>query len=161
MSVRCAAQWKFETFLSEMFLAPFLNVRFEGGLIDGNFGKQHTITPDVALSSYAPTGVIKGLEANQLAGDRMVSLQVEHNWRTLPYQLLELDFITDLSLDLITGFSITKLWNTKNIAITQNLKNSYWEVNCGLGRILGMLRLDAVINSNNLFLIRFGVTSVF
>jgi hypothetical protein len=77
----------------------------------------------------------------------MVSLHFEHNWRTIPFQALGLNFISDLYLDFITGASVLKTWNHSDYLPDTSMEKPYWEAYAGISRIFGIIRIDVSYNS--------------
>ena len=152
--VRFISQIVAKTFFKELLIAPYLQVGIEGGAVLGEFGAQHSITPNVALNIYAPFQSFKGLSPYEFNGDKMFALHCEHNWRTIPFQSVGLDFLTDLNIDAITGFSLLKNWNEKNFYSTRSDKKVYWEAYLGFGKILGVGRIDFCYTSDKAFFAR-------
>jgi hypothetical protein len=83
----------------------------------------------------------------QFVGDKMIALHLEHNWRTIIFQSLNLDFLADLDLDIITGVSALKIDNDSNYLPELIQKKLYWETYIGISRIMTILRLDFYYNS--------------
>ena len=138
---------KLETMYKELFIAPYLEIIIDAGIITGNYGPQHLFSPNTALGFLAPPGVFKGLNPYRYTGTEMLALHLEHNWRTIPFQSLGLDFIADLYLDFITGVSILKTWNNSDYMPASVMKKPYWEIYAGLSKILGVFRVDVNYNS--------------
>jgi len=146
-SFRAAGLINTKTFYKELFSAPYLEMRADVGIIYGNYGTQHLFSSNTALGFFSPPGVFKGLNPYQYSGTEMVSLHFEHNWRTIPFQALGLNFISDLYLDLITGVSVLKTYNRSNYLPGTSMSKPYWEAYAGISRILGIIRVDVSYNS--------------
>ncbi|HKI78721.1 MAG TPA: hypothetical protein VKA26_09290, partial [Ignavibacteriaceae bacterium] len=86
---------------------------------------------------------------------------IEHNWRTIIFQSLNLDFLTNLDLDIVTGAGVLKIVNDTNYLplLTQN--KIYWEAYVGVARILTILRLDFYYNSFKRFGATLGTSIIF
>ena len=153
-------QFLTKTFYDELFIAPYLNISFDAGLITGNYGKQHLFTPSVALGFFSPQGTFKGLKPYEYSGTEMLALHIEHNWRTIPFQALGLDFISDLFIDLVTGVSGLKVWNNSSFSQAHVQDKPYWEIYAGISKILGLFRLDVSYNSFNKVSITAALASV-
>ena len=102
----------------------------------------------------------KGLAPYEYVGDKLIALHVEHNWRTVPYQAIGFDFLTDLNIDLITGFSILKMWNESSYFRNQLLDKIYWEGYLSFGKILGVGRIDLSYGANKNFVVRVGLSTI-
>ena len=142
-----AGLFRMQTFYQELFIAPYLEMNFDAGIVTGNYGPQHLYSPNTALGFFAPTRVFKGLNPYRYAGTEMVALHLEHNWRTIPFQALGLNFISDLYLDFITGVSILKTWNKSDYLPEAAMNKPYWEIYTGISKILGALKIDLSYNS--------------
>jgi len=135
------------TFFDELFLYPYLMISLNGSIVDGDFGTQHLTTPDVSLGFYNHPGSLRGINPYQYAGNKLVTFQIEHNWRTILFQGLGLDFLTDTHLDIITGVSAMKIWNNSGHNEYMWKNKEYWEAYIGVARIFALLRLDYCYNS--------------
>ena len=127
----------------------------DAGIVTGDYGPQHILTPNTAYSFYSPFGVLKGLKPYQYVGTEMISLHVEHNWRTILFQAIGINFISDLHLDIITGVSGLKLWNNSEYFSDLKMEDpNYWETYISISRIFAFGRVDFAYNSLDKFHIR-------
>jgi hypothetical protein len=146
--IRVIAMIKGRTFYKELFISPYIQLFVDAGILAGNYGPQHLITPNSALGFYSPLGTFKGLKPYQFSGTEMISLQLEHNWRTIPFQSLGIDFISDLHIDFITGVSGLKIWNDSDYLSDLTMQDdNYWEIYIGLSRIFAFSRIDLSYSS--------------
>lgn len=153
--IRVIGQLRFKTIYTELFVSPYMMIMLDAGMIDGEFGIQHLIAPNSALGFYSPFGSLKLLKPYDYAGDKMIALHAEHNWRTVPFQSLGLNFMTDLSIDFITGLSVLEVKNNSAYTIFPPTSKLYWETYATLSRILGVIRVDFAYNSER----KFGATA--
>jgi hypothetical protein len=140
--------------------APYFFISVAGGVISGKYGIQHLMTPSTALSLYAPAGVLKGLRQYDLAGDKYIMMQLEHNWQNLPFSLLHSKKLEESGIQIITGGSIAQVWNSTPYYVQQNNWKPYWEVYLGIAGLLDLFRFDVVYNSNNISLLRMNISSM-
>jgi len=127
----------------------------DAGFVTGDYGPQHILAPNSTYSFYSPYGVLKGLKPYQYVGTEMIALHLEHNWRTIPFQSLGLDFISDLHLDIITGVSGLKIWNNSDYLPQQKMDDpNYWEAYVSISRIFAFARIDFAYTSLDQFHIR-------
>jgi hypothetical protein len=158
---RAIGMIKTKTFYKELFVAPYLQFTIDAGLITGTYGPQHIFTPNTALAFYSPPGVFKGLKPYEFLGTEMIAMHLEHNWRTVPFQAVGLDFITDLHIDLITGISGLRMWNNSEYLKEYSMDYPYWEAYLGISRIFAFLRLDFAYTSQNKFAARGAIAVIF
>ena len=148
------------TIYKELFVAPYLQLNIEAGYIKGTYGIQHILTPITVMGIYSPVTSFRGLRPYQFAGDKMVALHIEHNWRTIIFQSLGLDFLTNLNLDIITGASGLVISNDSKYFGEQSQK-PYWETFIGISRIFAILRIDFSYNSQKHFCTTLSTAIVF
>jgi hypothetical protein len=158
---RAIGMVKTKTFYKELFVAPYLQFTVDAGLITGTYGPQHIFTPNTALAFYSPPGVFKGLKPYEFVGTEMIAMHLEHNWRTVPFQAVGLDFITDLHIDLITGVSGLRMWNKSEYLNEYSMAKPYWEVYLGISRIFAFIRLDFAYSSLDKFAVRAAIAVFF
>lgn len=157
---RVISQFTTSTLYKELFSSPYFIFGFEGAAVLGNYGPQHTITPNTALNIYSPFLSFKGLAPYEYVGDKLIALYIEHNWRTVPYQAIGFNFLTDLNIDLITGFSILKMWNESSYFRNQSADKIYWEGYLSFGKIFGVGRINFSYGANDKFVVRVGLSTV-
>ena len=158
--LRFISQITTKTLYGELFSSPYFLFGIEGGFVLGNYGQQHILTPNTALNVYSPFLSIKGLSPYEYNGDKMIAVHAEHNWRSIPYQALGLNFLTDLNIDLITGINLLKMWNESSYFSNNNINSVYWEAYLSFGKILGVLRLDLSYGANHKFVVRVALSNV-
>lgn len=159
---RFIGQLKSKTFYGNLFVSPYIQFILDAALVTGTYGPQHLFTPVSALGIYSPIGSFKALNPYDYVGDKMAALHIEHNWRTIIWQSLGLDFITDSHLDLVTGVSLLKIWNDSRYMPEQSMGSEpYWEVYVGISRILAGLRADVAYNSQKKFVVRAAIAVMF
>ncbi len=146
-----AGQIRAKTLYKELFVAPYLLINLEGGYINGQYGIQHILSPVVAMGFYSPATSFRGLKPYQYVGDKMLAAHVEHNWRSIIFQSMGLDFLTNLDLDIITGFGMLRILNDSDYLRNLTQGKFYWEAYVGISRILAILRLDFYYNSTHTF----------
>ena len=153
---------RINTMYSTMFNTPYLSFIVQGGSVTGNnFAIQHVPTAPSSLSIYSPSGVLKGVQSYELAGNKFITLQGEHNWQTLPFLLLGLKGVESTGLQIITGASVANVWNTTPYYTLSNTWKPYWEAYISLGNILDFLRVDFVRTSKEQNLMRIGISTLF
>ena len=151
LKLNFAGQIRIKNFYKELFLYPYLLINLEGGYIKNDFGIQQMFSPIASLGFYSPTTSFKGLKPYQFVGDKVIALHVEENWRTIIFQALGLDFLTNSELDIVTGLSGMRIWNDTKYLNDLTQRKPYWEAYIGISRILAILRLDFSYNSLKIF----------
>lgn len=157
--VLLSGQIKINTMYENMFFAPYFIAKMDVAYSAGRFEPFQLYSPDVAMGIYGPFGSYKGLSAYHWAGNQMMSLQMENNWRSVPFKAIHLDGLRDL--DLITGFSVLGIRNDTPWFNNPNSKNVYWEANLAMARLFALVRIDAVYNSFHEWYFTIGMSSFF
>jgi len=148
------------TIYKELFVAPYLQLNVETSYIKGRYGIQHILSPITVMGLYSPVTSFKGLKPYQYVGDKMLALHLEHNWRTIIFQSLGLDFLTNLNLDIVTGASGLFISNDSKYFGEQSQK-TYWEAFIGVSRIFAILRIDFSYNSQKHFYATLSTATIF
>jgi hypothetical protein len=158
--LRLISQITTKTLYEELFSSPYFLIGIEGGLVLGDFGPQHILTPNTTLNVYSPFLSFKGLSPYEYSGDKMIAVHAEHNWRSVPFQALGLTFLTESNIDLITGMNFLKMWNESSYFKNNSHNSVYWEAHLSFGKILGVFRLDFSYGANDKFVIRIALSDV-
>ena len=143
-----------------MMNAPYFFISLAGGTVSGDYSIQHLLTPPTALSFYGPSGVLKGVQQYDLAGNKYIAMQIEHNWQTLLFKPFNAKKLEESGIQIITGASIANSWNSSPYFIQQDNWKPYWETYFGLANILDLLRIDVVHTSKKINLFRVSISSM-
>ncbi|MDX2129394.1 MAG: DUF5686 family protein [Chloroherpetonaceae bacterium] len=129
-----------KTFYTERFLAPYLFLQIEGGAnIGGALPPQRFFSVDAQISGMGAIGAMYGLLEKELLGTAMVSVIAEHNFQSIPFEAVGLDFLADENIQLILKGGYSKVW------LNQTQQN-YSEIGLGIGGILGLFRAYGVLS---------------
>jgi hypothetical protein len=128
----------FNTFARSLLFPPNLRIRAVGGYTSGTLPPQRFFYTDSRASGYAPYGVLKGASVKEFAGDRFIAVNVEHNFRSVPFLLLNIPFLYRNGIDLIVHGAAAQTWMQS--ASTSN--GWYSEAGIGVSRIFDLLRAD-------------------
>lgn len=157
-SMKASAQVRFKTIFRELFIAPYLLLKADAGYIDGAYGVQHILAPETSEEFLTSFGQLKGSHPYEFTGNKMVALHMEHNWRTVPFQSLGLNFLRNMNINLITGGSMLRMWNESVYKISPQSDDIYWELYGGISGIFGFIRADVAYTSTRRTVARFGAS---
>ena len=151
--------WNIRTFSRGMLFPPSLRVRLSGGLGTGALPPQRMFAIDSRASGYAPFGVLKGSDVKEFSGNRFVMVNLEHNFRSLPFLALNLPFLYRNGIELVVHGSFAQTWS--GTASTSD--GWYSETGVGISRILDILRADLTyrIKEPSRFLFTVSVATLF
>jgi hypothetical protein len=106
--------------------------------------------------------VLRTGNVKEFAGDRFVSLSVEHNFRSTPFLLLNIPYLYRNSIELILHGTVAQTWSSSILPFGKTTDGWYSEAGVGVSRILSFFRLDVsyrFVEPRGLFL-TFGVAQI-
>lgn len=135
------------TFLKRRFLPNALDVRLQAGISRGNLPPQRFFALDGVLVALSPFGTFKTLKDNPYEGDKYASVFWEHNFRTVPFELIGLRWFAKKGLGIILHGASGKTWfkkeNLSDLDFAPNLTNGFHhEIGLSLNGIFDFLRVD-------------------
>lgn len=133
-----------KTFLRRNLFAPTLTIKALAGVSTGNLPPQRQFMLESALSSYAPVGVLRGTREKEFGGDQILTLTVEHNFRSVPFLWLNIPFLYKNSIEFVTFATIAQASATIKSPppFIHSTNGWYSEAGISISRIFGLLRLD-------------------
>lgn len=126
------------TFTQSLLFPPTFRLQVSGGISFGSLPPQRIFTLDSRSSVYAPFGVLRGSRIREFQGDAFAMVNVEHNFRSIPFLLLDLPFLYENSIELVLHGSFAQTW-VNDIPYPNGW---YSEAGIGLNRIFDVLRAD-------------------
>ena len=131
------------TFLSGLLFPPEFRVRLAGGFADGHLPPQRMFDLETRYRGLAPFGVLRGAAVKEFAGDRYLSAIAEHNFRSLPFYWLGVDFLEKAGIELIVSGGVARTWlRSTNTFVERSTDGWYKELGFGISRVLRFLRVD-------------------
>lgn len=131
-------EWNVVTFGGDLLFPPKLGFKLSAGTTSGSPPPQRYFALDSRASGYAPFGVLRGSNVKEFSGNRFVMLNIEHNFRSVPFLLLDMPFLYKNSIELIVHSSIAQTW----VGTTSTSNGWYSEAGIGINRIFDILRMD-------------------
>lgn len=132
-----------ETFYRRRLFANALDLSFSGGTALGDLPPQRLGAVDVAMSRFTPFSVIKTRQSVPYVGSRYWSAYGEHNFRTIPFELLGLNYFVDKGWGIIlfggAGYAEAKDEEPYNLLISDGV---HTEIGASLNSVFGVVRLD-------------------
>lgn len=144
--------WNFTTFYSRRLLPNTLDISVTGGTSTGSLPPQKMETVDAALGYFSPFGTLKTIRFRPYEGERYFSVMAEHNFRTIPFELVGAGLPVKRNLGIIVFGGIAKAWIPGSRR--QEILNRYRyiprttgdglhiETGISLNGILGLFRVD-------------------
>ncbi len=141
------ADGRLETFYRRRLIPNTLDVRLSAGTFSGDLPVQRFGIVDGRLGLYTPFGALKTLGGRPYEGEKYLAFFWEHNFRTVPFELLGLHGLTRRSYNLIVygGHGRTWLSDGKRAVLAYDPHvpgGFHHEVGLSLSGLFGLLRLD-------------------
>jgi hypothetical protein len=131
------------TFYSRRLFPNALDVSFYGGTFLGDLPLQRYGSVDGAMSRFTPFGVIKTRQSIPYVGNNYWTAYGEHNFRTIPFELLGLDYFVDKGWGIIVfggaGYAEANDEDPYNLLISDEI---HAEMGASLNSVFGVVRLD-------------------
>ncbi|WP_445665368.1 DUF5686 family protein [Fodinibius sp. AD559] len=140
--------WSFPTFYQRRFLANTLDFNIKGGTYSGDLPPQKWGIIDGTIGSTAPYGVLKTIRNRPYQGQQYLSINAEHNFRTIPFELIGLQALADRNISFIIFGGMAKTWLQNDNFLSQSgyqprqTNGTHWEIGASLNGILDLIRLD-------------------
>jgi hypothetical protein len=135
------ATFSLPTFGRSALFPPGFTFHIAAGTSRGALPLQRAFSPETASSGLAPFGVLKGMDVKEFSGTEYVVLNVEHNFRSLPFLALGIPFLYEKSIELITHGGFARTWNRSMLPLHET-EGWYSEAGIGFNRVFDLLRVD-------------------
>jgi hypothetical protein len=144
---RLEADWRVPTFLQRRLLPNALDIHVTLQTVNGTLPIQRFGNIDAALYQFSPFATLKTLLARPYEGEKVAALFWEHNFRTVPFELIGFDFLVDNGIGLIIHGAYGRTWiNSKRLRELQHdfmyTDQFHHEMGISVNGILGLLRVD-------------------
>ncbi len=145
---RASVDWRFNTFLARRFLPNVLDIRWVGGTYTGHLPVQRLAAIDGSLQYFTPFGAFKTLRGKPYEGEKYTAVFWEHNFRTVPFELIGWRWIVEKGIGIIVHGASGRTWIAKERLATLGFAPNYTgrfhhEIGASLNGLFGFFRLDA------------------
>lgn len=144
-------EWNFPTFYRRRILPNSLDLAFAAGTASGDLPPQRLGAVDGTLGLFSPFGALKAVRHRPYEGNHWLMLAAEHNFRTVPFELLGLDLAVRRNWSLIAFGGMARTWMgegrveeiERQYGFTPRLTSPlHYEAGISLNGILGIFRVD-------------------
>ncbi len=162
--------WRFNTFLKRRMSPNTLDLKLIAGGVYGDPPIQKHVLLYGTAGSFSEFGMFRSLRPLPLEGEKYAAILAEHNFRTVPFELLGLDFIAKLGLEIIVYGAAGRTWFSEEklsgLNYTPSYHNGYMsEVGFSINKVIPLypiVRLDFTYNNyDNNFYMGFGLAKIF
>ncbi len=102
--------WRQETFHRRRLLPNTLDLRLVAGTSSGELPVQRALTVDASLGVYRPFGALRTLTGFPYEGDEVLALFWEHNFRTVPFEILGLRSLAQKGYNVLVFGGHARTW---------------------------------------------------
>ncbi len=140
--------WRLATFYRRRLLPNVMDLRMVAGTSTGDLPIQRFGAIDASLGAFSPFGVLKSLRGTPYEGERYFALFWEHNFRTVPFEILGMKPLAKRGIGIILHGALGRTWissgrrNPLNYEV-QYIDGFHHEMGLSLNSLFGVLRLDA------------------
>lgn len=160
--------WNFPTFFKRRVFPNTFNISVDAGTFSGQLPLQKFGIVDVAPNIFSPFEALRGTRFQPYEGEQFAVVNVEHNFRTVPFELLGLRPLVQQNLGIIVFGGAAKTWvsdeRTQQIFnrtgfVPNTTDGTHYEAGLSLTGILDILRVDFTARLDEpAFLIGVGLT---
>jgi len=139
--------WRFETFFQRRLIPNALDLRLVAATFDGTLPPQRFSIVDASGSFYKPFGALRTLEDRPYEGDRTLALYWEHNFRTVPFEILGLTGLARRGINVIVHGAHGRTWlsrhNRRALAFDPRVPSRFHhEVGFSISGLFSLFRAD-------------------
>lgn len=161
--------WIFPTFYQRRLLPNTLDIGIKAGTYSGDLPIQRLGIIDGALGTLGPYGILRAARGRPYEGEQYLAVHMEHNFRTIPFEMLGIQPLVERGIGLILFGGAGKTWlngdHFQSLPDTfqPNLTDGiHWEAGASINGILGLFRVDFAARIDKpAFLINIGVGRLF
>jgi len=142
-----AVDGRLPTFFRRRLLANTLDVRLTAGTSSGDLPPQRRGIVDGSLGIYSPFGGLRTLEGIPYMGDQYAAFFWEHNFRTVPFEILGLRSLAQDGYNLIVFGGHGRTWIADDapfslVSVPRVPDGFHHELGVSFSGIFRILRLD-------------------
>lgn len=145
-SVNVSAFWNVETFFRRRVLPNTFDIHVSAGHSFGKLPPQRFNITDGAMGRFSPFGTLKTRSGGGgYEGSSYWLIAGEHNFRTVPFELMGLHFLADRGMGIIlfAGAAYTDADEALYMVSPALTNGIHTEAGISLNSIFGILRIDA------------------
>ncbi len=142
------ATWSFPTFLQRRLQPNRLTWYVDAGTFAGSVPVQSHGVVDASFGVLNPNGTLRSISFRPYEGRQYVSVIAEHNFQTVPFELLGLRGLAERDWGLILFGGAARTWMDPSLSSNADMFRTtdgwHTEVGVSINRFLGWFRLDVV-----------------
>ena len=140
-------EWRFNTFFQRRLLPNTLDVKIVGQTTSGLAPLPKLGTVDGRMSFFNQFGTLKTLQSQPYRGDDAVGLFWEHNFKTVPFEIIGMRKAAENAINLIVFGGHARTWLTDRFNTDPVLRARNWhhEIGASLSGLFSLFRVDFAV----------------
>ncbi|MGD9898991.1 MAG: DUF5686 family protein [Calditrichaceae bacterium] len=135
------------TFLTRRLFPNALNIHITGGVSDGELPVQRFGILDAGLSIFSPFAAFRSVRNSPYEGEDYLALFWEHNFRTVPFELIGLRFLADRNIGILLhgAHGSTHISDQRKKSLDDHYNETggiHHELGISVNGLLGLFRMD-------------------
>ncbi|MGA9119329.1 MAG: DUF5686 family protein [Bacteroidota bacterium] len=149
------------TFGRSFLFKPQLRVRASAGTTTGTVPRQRYFSVETGAAGTSSFGAMHSMGLKEFRGTSYAALEVEHNFRSLPFLLLGIPSSLRFNLEFLLHAGMANSWGQGDFP--HHSDGWYYEAGFGLSRILDLFRMDFTwrLSAPGGFAVSIGVANLF
>jgi hypothetical protein len=139
--------FRIPTFLRRRLLPNTLDIHLIAGTHQGELPPQRFGIIDGTLQIFSPFSVMRSLLSKSYEGEKYFGVFWEHNFRTVPFELIGLRFLATRNIGILLHGAAAKTWISDETLQTLNYTPVYpnqfhYELGLSINSIFDLFRID-------------------
>jgi hypothetical protein len=147
---KLALDWRFNTFLKRRIFPNALDIHLRTGTASGHLPVQHMNIIDANFKIFQPFGVLRTRTVRPYEGDTYFFLAWEHNFRSVPFELLNWMYPAKKNIEIILHGGHGQTWMSKeydhNFVAPEGMHH---EFGLSINKLLTLFRADGSYRLDN------------
>ncbi len=152
-----SAEWALKTVARRRLLPAMAHVRLLAGTSSGMLPLQRSFLVEGGAAGLRPFGSLRTLQGRPYEGQHAVAFFWEHNFRTMPFEVLGLRPLVERGYSILVFGAHARTWALADLRAAAG----HHEVGMSLSGILGFLRLDLAWHPGEAFALGYGMARIF
>jgi hypothetical protein len=149
-----SAGWHIDTFLKRRLLPNALDIQLSAGYSSGDLPYQRYGIIDGSLEIFTPFAAIRSRRSQPYEGEKYFAFFWEHNFRTVPFEMINFDFIVDQGIGIIIFGAHGRSWISAHRLSDLSPQPSYidhfhHELGISLNNVFSLIRIDTSYRLDN------------
>ncbi len=149
-----SAGWHIDTFLKRRLLPNALDIQLSAGYSSGDLPYQRYGIVDGSLEIFTPFAAIRSRRSQPYEGEKYFAFFWEHNFRTVPFEIINFNFIVEKGIGIIIFGAHGRSWVSAHghsdlSPNPSDVDHFHHEFGISLNNIFSLIRIDTSYRLDN------------